>query len=178
MDSKLIIIRGNSGSGKTSVAKSLRQELGRGTMLIQQDVVRRDMLYIQGDAPGNHSVNLIHDLALYGKSIGFTVIIEGILQISTHGDMLRELAQQFKYSYAYYFGISFHETLRRHATKPNASEFGEKEMRDWWREKDYLNIEPERILTDDMKAGEVLEMILSDVRGTAVSKFVHQPEPN
>lgn len=30
MSSKLIIIRGNSGSGKTTVAKELRQRLGDG----------------------------------------------------------------------------------------------------------------------------------------------------
>lgn len=41
---KLIILRGNSGSGKTTVAKELQKRFGRNTMLISQDVVRRDML--------------------------------------------------------------------------------------------------------------------------------------
>ena len=39
---KLIILRGNSGSGKTTIAKELQKSLGRNTMLISQDVVRRD----------------------------------------------------------------------------------------------------------------------------------------
>lgn len=39
--SKLIVLRGNSGSGKTSVAKELQKKFGHGTMLISQDVVRR-----------------------------------------------------------------------------------------------------------------------------------------
>ena len=30
---KLIILRGNSGSGKTTVAKALQKKLGRNTML-------------------------------------------------------------------------------------------------------------------------------------------------
>ena len=44
MPSRLIIIRGNSGSGKTTVAKALRARIGDGlsddTMLVQQDVIQ------------------------------------------------------------------------------------------------------------------------------------------
>ena len=42
--SKLIILRGNSGSGKTTIAKEIQKNFGRNTMLISQDVIRRDML--------------------------------------------------------------------------------------------------------------------------------------
>ena len=34
---KLIILRGNSGSGKTTVAKELQKKFGYNTMLISQD---------------------------------------------------------------------------------------------------------------------------------------------
>lgn len=44
---KLIILRGNSGSGKTTVAKELQKRFGRNTMLISQDAVRRDMLNVK-----------------------------------------------------------------------------------------------------------------------------------
>ncbi len=37
---KLIILRGNSGSGKTTTAKALQKKFGHGTMLISQDVVK------------------------------------------------------------------------------------------------------------------------------------------
>jgi hypothetical protein len=40
---QLIVLRGNSGSGKTSVARALRQAYGRrGLALVSQDVLRRD----------------------------------------------------------------------------------------------------------------------------------------
>ena len=39
----LVIIRGNSGSGKTSLAKKLQEYYGRKTLVISQDVVRRDI---------------------------------------------------------------------------------------------------------------------------------------
>lgn len=40
---ELVILRGNSGSGKTSVAKDLQQLFGPNTMLISQDVIRREI---------------------------------------------------------------------------------------------------------------------------------------
>lgn len=44
---KLIVLRGNFASGKTTVAKELQMHFGRITMLISQDVVRRDMLCVK-----------------------------------------------------------------------------------------------------------------------------------
>ena len=64
--SKLIVLRGNSGSGKTSVAKELQKKFGHGTMLISQDVVRREMLYVKdGEKPKVDE--LIYQIAKYGK---------------------------------------------------------------------------------------------------------------
>ena len=45
--SKLIILRGNSGSGKTTVAKALQEKFGYNTMRISQDEVRRNMLWVK-----------------------------------------------------------------------------------------------------------------------------------
>ena len=47
---KLIILRGNSGSGKTSVSKALQKRFGRNTMVISQDMVRREMLWVKDGA--------------------------------------------------------------------------------------------------------------------------------
>lgn len=44
---ELVILRGNSSSGKTSVAKDLQQLFGPNTMLISQDVIRRDILKVK-----------------------------------------------------------------------------------------------------------------------------------
>ncbi len=48
--SKLVIIRGNSGSGKTTVAKALQHKLGHNIMVISQDVIRRDILRVKDGA--------------------------------------------------------------------------------------------------------------------------------
>lgn len=45
---KLIILRGNSGSGKTTVARLLQGKFGPNTMLISSDTVRMEMLHVWG----------------------------------------------------------------------------------------------------------------------------------
>lgn len=54
----LIILRRNSGSGKTSVAKQVQEKLGPETMLISQDVVRREMLHTK-DGPHSQTIPFI-----------------------------------------------------------------------------------------------------------------------
>jgi len=58
MESKLIIIQGNLGSGKTTTAKRLQDHFSRGTLLVSQDIVRRGMLKVH-DREGNPSIDLI-----------------------------------------------------------------------------------------------------------------------
>ena len=61
--SKLIVLRGNSGSGKTTISKALQKRFGRNTMLIAQDVIRMQML----NAKDIEALPLIIDLIKYGK---------------------------------------------------------------------------------------------------------------
>lgn len=162
MSQKLIIIRGNSGSGKSTIAKKLQDNMGDKTMLIPQDVVRREMLRTK-DKEHNVSIQLIYDIAMYGKSIGYDVIVEGILVKRRYGDMLRKLIDDFGgEAHVYYFDISFEETLRRHKLKSVAQEFGESEMRQWWNEDDRLGLEGEKSVVDRMSESQILEMIDSD----------------
>lgn len=58
MNSKLIILRGNSGSGKTTTALKLQELFGEATLVVSQDAVRRDMLKVN-DREGNLSIGLI-----------------------------------------------------------------------------------------------------------------------
>lgn len=169
--SRLIIIRGNSGSGKSTIAKELqellRQHFSRvsdgGTMLIPQDVVRREILRAK-DGPDNPSIQLIKDIATYGRNIGYDVIIEGILARKNYGTMFNEVIALFDEVYIYYLDISFEETLRRHKTKPNAHEFGEELMREWYAEKNVLGLRNEKVFTDEQTKNEIVQSILNDVQ--------------
>lgn len=162
MPQKLIIIRGNSGSGKSTIASSIRCELGDKVMFLQQDVLRRDILKVN-DKVGNPVVGLIKRLAVYGKETGYDVVLEGILSKNKYGDMLCSLTEEFDAVYVYYLDIPFEETLRRHNMRHKNSDFGEDEMREWWKEKDYLGVENERILGENLSEDELVEVILSDV---------------
>lgn len=161
---KLIIIRGNSGSGKSTVAKLLQRELGYQTMLVQQDVVRREMLRVR-DEPGNPAIELIYDIAAYGRSIDNDVIVEGILTRERYGDMLQRLLDLFDEAHVYYFDVPFEETVRRHNTKPNAHEYGEKELKEWWNERDLLS-DDDTILTHDLSQAEIVARIAKAISGS------------
>ncbi|MDH5161673.1 kinase [Heyndrickxia oleronia] len=164
MESKLIIIRGNSGSGKTTTAKNLQNDLGHGTLLVSQDIVRREMLKVH-DRDGNLSIDLIRQIAEYGKDKCEFVIVEGILYKHRYGEMLKHLIQFFNQkAYTYYFDLSFEETVKRHNSSSKKMEFGEDALRDWWTPNDYLGVDGEKILTNDMSQSDVLKLILNQLQ--------------
>ena len=159
----LIILRGNSGCGKTSTARLLQRQLGYGTMLVSQDVVRREILRVK-DSESNPAIQLIYDLCMYGNNVGYTVILESILSNKKYGAMLRRLLDDFQgEKLIYYFDVSFEETVRRHATKPNAHEFGESEMRQWWKDQDVLNVPGEQRIGEQLSQAEIVDLIHRDV---------------
>lgn len=126
---KLIILRGNSGSGKTTIARLLQQEFGKETLLVSQDVVRREMLRVK-DTAHNLSIDLIKKIAMYGKDRCSYVIVEGILATSRYRSMLLDLIDYFDgKAWVYYFDLPFAETLLRHQKRANSREFGEPELR-------------------------------------------------
>ena len=65
--------------------------------------------------------------------------------------------------YAYYFDIPFEETLKRHKTRAKSEEFGEKEMREWWVEKDYSDILDEITITEDKDKETIIQEIYSAI---------------
>ena len=162
---KIIILRGNSGCGKTTVAKELQRRCGSGTLLLSQDVVRREMLYVK-DGPETKAIDLLITLVRHGRENCATIILEGILNSDWYQRLFEAVKDEFGNNvYAYYFDIPFEETLFRHATKPNAGEFGETEMKRWWREKDYLKNISELTINKDMSAEAIVNMILEQANG-------------
>lgn len=164
MESKLIIIRGNSGSGKTTIAKLLQNHLGSGTLLVSQDTVRRDMLNVR-DKKGNLSMDLIRQMTEYGKDKCEFVILEGILSKHRYGEMLQGLIDYYKgKAYVYYFDLSFEETVKRHNTRSKKAEFGEDSLRAWWNPKDQLDVDGEVLLTNERSKDDVMKLILNQLQ--------------
>lgn len=159
---KLIILRGNSGSGKTTVSKELQKKFGRNTMLISHDMVRMEMLF----AKDEEALPLITSLLKYGRKNSEITILEGILDSEQYRPLFETAVKEYGENiFAYYYDLPFEETLLRHETKPNKSDFDEEDMRRWWNEKDYIKIIPEKIITKDMSFSETVDMIFNDVLG-------------
>ena len=88
---KLIVLRGNSGSGKTTVAKELQKRFGRNTMLISQDVIRRDMLRVK-DGETTEALPLLKELLKYGSAHSGVVILEGIMNSKWYHSLFEKMA--------------------------------------------------------------------------------------
>ncbi|MFI9163398.1 AAA family ATPase [Kitasatospora aureofaciens] len=146
---RLCVLRGNSASGKSSIATEIRRRYGRGIALVGQDNLRRTVLR-ERDVPGGANIGLIDLVARYALDQGYHVVLEGIMYADRYGDMLEALARDHRgRSRFYYLDVDFAETLRRHATKPEAFTFGEAVMRDWYRPGDLLPGGLEQVIAAD-----------------------------
>lgn len=134
-------------------------------MLISQDVIRRDMLRVK-DGENTLALPLMKELLTYGSKHSNIVILEGIMYSDWYKSLF-ELAVQLydKRVYAYYFDIPFEETIKRHKTKPNCNDFGEEEMRRWWRDKDFSDVLNEVSITSERD----IESIVSDICNTVLN---------
>lgn len=156
---KLIILRGNSGSGKTTIAKELQNRFGTNTMLISQDVIRRDMLKVK-DGENTLALPLMKELLIYGHGHSNIVILEGIMYADWYKPLFELSVKLYGTEvYAYYFDLPFEETLKRHQTKPNCHEFGEDAMRRWWRENDFSDVLYEVSITAEKNIDDIVEEI-------------------
>ncbi|MGW5618268.1 AAA family ATPase [Streptomyces sp. NPDC003877] len=161
-ETRLVVLRGNSASGKSSVAAGLRERFGRGLAVVAQDNLRRVVLR-ERDRPGAANVGLIDLTARYALDAGFHVVVEGILHADRYGDMLAGLRADHRGpTYGYYLDVPFDETLARHATKPIAAEVGEEQLRDWYRPCDLLPGGVETVIDAGSTLAESVERIMRD----------------
>lgn len=159
-DTRLVVLRGNSASGKSSVAAGIRDRFGRGLALVGQDNLRRIVLR-ERDRPGAANIGLIDLTARYALDAGYHVVVEGILYADHYGDMLAQLRADHRGpTHGYYLHVPFTETLARHATKPIAHEVSEPQLRDWYRELDLLPGGIETVISADSALTETVDRIL------------------
>ncbi|MFG2576315.1 AAA family ATPase [Streptomyces sp. NPDC048481] len=164
-DTRLIVIRGNSASGKSSVAAGLREKFGRNLAIVGQDNLRRIVLR-ERDRPGGANIGLIDLTARYALNNGFHVVVEGLLYADRYGTMLTNLMRAHRgVSRCYYLDVPYTQTLLRHATKPDAEylkHVTEVHLRDWYREKDLLSGGLETVIDADSTMDESVQQILRE----------------
>ncbi|MDP4506783.1 SRPBCC domain-containing protein [Nonomuraea turcica] len=162
-DTTLIVIRGNSGSGKSTVAHAVREAYGRrGMAVISQDVVRRDILR-ELDRPGGVNIGLLDVMCRHALDAGYHVILEGILAGSRYGQTLQALCRDHRgRTLCYYLDVSWEETLRRHETRPQRARFGPEEMLQWYVKGDVLPDVHETIIGESSPLEEIVQLILQE----------------
>lgn len=159
---RLILLRGNSASGKSSLARSIRASRPRGIAILGQDQLCREILHAR-EEPGNPTIGYIDLSARYALGQGLHVIIEGILYADIYGVMLTELLRDHRgVSHCYRYEIPFRETARRHANKPEAAAYGPETMWQWWRDSDPLPGMTEQVLGPEISLTDATAQILAD----------------
>ncbi|MFJ8562810.1 kinase [Streptomyces microflavus] len=164
-DTRLIVVRGNSASGKSSVAAGLRESFGRSLAIVGQDNLRR-MVLRERDLPGGANIGLIDLTARYALDNGFHVVVEGILYADRYGAMLQHLVRAHRgVSRCYYLDVPYAETVLRHATKLDAEYLQQvtpDHLSDWYRAKDLLPGALETVIGADSSLEDTVAQILHE----------------
>ncbi|WP_107054061.1 AAA family ATPase [Streptomyces sclerotialus] len=161
-ETRLVVLRGNSASGKSSVAAGLRERFGRGLAIVGQDNLRRVVLR-ERDRPKAANIGLINLTARYALNAGYHVVVEGILYADHYGGMLAQLRADHRGpTYGYYLDVPFTETLARHATKPISDTVGETQLREWYRPLDLLPGGSETVIGADSPLEQTIARIMLD----------------
>lgn len=161
-ETRLVVLRGNSASGKSSVAAGIRERFGRGLALVGQDNLRRVVLR-EHDRPGGANIGLIDTVARYSLDAGYHVVLEGILYADRYGQMLQQLRVDHRgHTHCYYLEVPFAETLARHATKPIAEEVVERQLLEWYRPLDLLPDGIETVIDADSSLADTVDRIMHD----------------
>ena len=63
--------------------------------------------------------------------------------------------------FAYYYDLSFEETVRRHQTRAKQEEFTPADMKRWWKDRDFLGWEEEAFFTDEDSLEAAFDKICS-----------------
>ncbi|MFJ9939720.1 AAA family ATPase [Streptomyces erythrochromogenes] len=164
-ETRLVVVRGNSASGKSSVAAGIRARFGRGLALVAQDNLRRTVLR-ERDVPGGANIGLIDTVARYALDAGYHVVVEGILYADRYGDMLAGLLRDHRgVSRCYYLDIPIEETLARHSSKADPdllAQVTELDLRAWYRERDLLPGGVETVVGAGSTLAETVDRVLGD----------------
>lgn len=128
----LVVLRGNSGSGKSTVARMLQRRFDRGACLIvEQDRVRREMLR-ERDVANALNIQLIEGIATWGLDHGLVVVVDGILNRSRYQRMLERLRDRSSRAHFFAWDLEFDETVRRHEQRPQRADFTPEDMAPWY----------------------------------------------
>jgi predicted kinase len=161
---RLIVLRGNSGAGKSTIARTLRARLSGCVAWVEQDYLRRVVLH-EHDIPHGLNIGLVSQTVRYALDHECDVILDGILFSPHYSEMLRALRDDHRgRTLWYWFDVSLQEILRRHSTRPQAAQFGPDAIRSWYRKRDPLDFVTETSVPEESTIDQTVERILVDMQ--------------
>lgn len=155
----LVVLRGNSGSGKSTVARMLQGSFDRANCLVvSQDRVRREMLR-ELDVDGAVNSELIESIAAWGLQRDMVVIVEGIFNVRRYEAMLQRLHGRAAQSFFFAWDLEFEETARRHDERAQRDDFTVEEMAEWYHGWQPLSFVDETRFDASVSASEAVSAI-------------------
>lgn len=172
---RLVVLRGNSGSGKSTVAQLVRAQLRPGQVdpdrgyyrnnvaLIEQDYIRRTMVG-EHDRSNGVNIDVIDLTSRAALNAGFDVVIEGMLFAERYADMLAALTRDHHgITRHWYFAATLDVTLDRHQGRPLGATVPAADLREWYRADDLLPDVEQRLVPGDWSAQYAADQITSSV---------------
>jgi predicted kinase len=155
----LVVLRGNSGSGKSTVAALLQQRLGWPTAVLQQDHFSR-VVYEEPDQARMAHADLLELAAVQCLRWGQHVVLDGIFSAPRYAPMLQRVAQEADDARFFAFDLPFDETVRRHAMRPKSGDFDVEEMRTWYHGWQPLPFVQEHRIGPEESASQVVDRVV------------------
>jgi predicted ABC-type ATPase len=144
----LVIVRGNSASGKTSVAAAVQIGYGRGCALVQQDHLRRIVLR-EPDVSGATAPGLLDAMVRHALDAGFHVVCEGTMARSRYLDVVADLQADHRgRTSIFYLDVSWAESVRRHDVRTEPYDMSVEEMRGSYRQREVLGLPGEELIEE------------------------------
>lgn len=163
---KIIVIHGPAGVGKSTIAARLRDEFDEPVALISQDAIYNDMLGSDGIPAKVEAVKLVELILRQLSSDGFNIILEGVFRAEYFRPVFTRLNREFEITYIF-LEANVEATVLRHAARPKHNhDFGEDKIREWHRSSEPFGFENETIImTDEHTSEDTFSLVQSALNG-------------
>ncbi len=169
---KIISLRGNAGSGKSTISQMLIDALSKehDVLYLELDNFRRRIVYTKFDEDfairrNQNALSSIITMIDWGLSNNIEyAILDGKFSTKHFTELYEYILSRNIPLIPYWFDLTFEETARRHATRAKSKDFTADEMKEWFRPNDLMPIINEKLIPQDMTKEQIFTMIMKDIK--------------
>lgn len=158
----LILLRGPSASGKSTIANKLREKLTGNVAVLEFDTFRNEILGLKGDYYPAATEMYISNSKICTEN-GYSVILDGIFRDDENNSNLKRLIRKVRVEcFLFYFDITLEETLERQKTR--AKQIEERKIREWFYKPDALGVDNEHKIASSLTTTETVDYIVKTIQ--------------